>query len=64
MTLGSIVWVLIGAGWGGWLVATKLVRPLPWIDSVAHAFLGSWPGRLLALAIWAEAGWHLFGQRP
>jgi len=64
MTVGGLVWAVIGAGWVVWLVVTRLVRPLPGIDSVAHAFLGSWIGRVIALAAWAEAGWHLFGQRP
>ena len=64
MTVGAIVWAVIGAGWVGWLVVTQLVRRLPGIESVVHAFLGSWLGRLIALGAWAEAGWHLFGQRP
>lgn len=64
MTVGAAVWAVIGAGWVVWLVATQLVRPLPGVDSVVHAFLGSWLGRAIAIAAWAEAGWHLFGQRP
>ncbi len=64
MTAGAAVWVVIGAAWVLWLLATRLVRPLPGIESVVHTFLGSWAGRLAALAAWAEAGWHLFGQRP
>ncbi|HVC14426.1 MAG TPA: hypothetical protein VND62_06160 [Acidimicrobiales bacterium] len=64
MTVGAAVWAGIGAAWLVWLVASRLVRPLPGIDAVVKAFLGSWLGRVLALAAWAEAGWHLFGQRP
>ncbi|HTX62509.1 MAG TPA: hypothetical protein VMD28_02645 [Acidimicrobiales bacterium] len=64
MTVGAIVWTVIAAAWLAWLVVSRLVRPLPGVGSLAHAFLGSWLGRLIALAAWAEAGWHLFGQRP
>lgn len=64
MTVGAAVWVAIGVAWLVWLVATRLVRGLPGIDWVVHGFLGSWLGRTIALAAWAEAGWHLFGQRP
>jgi hypothetical protein len=64
VTVGAVVWAVIGAGWAAWLVVTCVVRRLPGIGSVVHAICGSWLGRLLALAAWAEAGWHLFGQRP
>lgn len=64
MTSGAIVWTVIAAGWVVWLVVTRFVRTLPGIGSVVHAFLGSWLGRVVAIAAWAEAGWHLFGQRP
>jgi hypothetical protein len=64
MTSGAVVWTVIAAGWAVWLVVTQLVRTLPGISSVVQAFLGSWLGRVIAFAAWAEAGWHLFGQRP
>jgi hypothetical protein len=64
VTVGAAVWAAIGAAWLAWLVVTRVVRPLPGIESVVRAFLGSWLGRIIALAAWAEAGWHLFGQRP
>jgi hypothetical protein len=64
MTVGAVVWTVIAAGWLAWLVATRCLRALPGIGSVVNAFLGSWLGRVLAFAAWAEAGWHLFGQRP
>ena len=64
MNAGGVVWVAIGAAWLTWLVVTRLLRPLPGIESVVRAFLGSWLGRIVALAAWAEAGWHIFGQRP
>ncbi len=64
MTPGAVVWTAIGGAWLAWLAVTRTVRPLPGIASVVRAFLGSWLGRIVALAAWAEAGWHLFGQRP
>ncbi len=64
MTVGAVVWIAIGGAWAAWLVTTTLVRRLPGVDSVVRSFLGSWLGRIVALAAWAEAGWHLFGQRP
>jgi hypothetical protein len=64
VTVGGAVWVAVGAVWLAWLVVSRLVGPLPGIASVVRAFLGSWLGRFIALAAWAEAGWHLFGQRP
>lgn len=64
MTVGAIVWAGIGAAWTIWLLVTALVRPLPSAVAVVRAFLGSWAGRCIALAVWGEAGWHLFSQRP
>lgn len=64
MTPGAAVWAVIGAGWVAWLVVTRLVGPLPGIERVVRLLLGSWLGRAVALAAWAEAGWHVFGQRP
>lgn len=64
MSVGLAVWTATGAVWVGWLVVTGLARPLPGIERVVRGVLQSWLGRLLALAAWAEAGWHLFGQRP
>lgn len=64
MTVGATVWAVIGAAWVTWLVATTLVRPLPGLARVLHAFVGSWAGRALSLAAWGGAGWHIFCQRP
>ncbi len=64
MTIGAAVWVLVGASWLAWSVVTRAVPTMPGIAAVLRAILGSWLGRLLSLAVWAEAGWHLFGQRP
>jgi hypothetical protein len=64
MTVGGIVWAVIGGAWAVWLVVTVVVPRLPTIAQVVRAFLGSWLGRFLALAAWGGAGWHLFCQRP
>lgn len=64
MTTGAAVWTAVGSAWLVWLVATRLARPLPGIETVVRLFLRSWLGRMIAIAAWAEAGWHLFGQRP
>jgi uncharacterized membrane protein YeaQ/YmgE (transglycosylase-associated protein family) len=64
MTIGDIVWAVIGAAWVLWLLATAVVRPLPGFLRVVRGFVGSWAGRAIALAAWAGAGWHLFCQRP
>ncbi len=64
MSVGAVVWVAIGTVWVLSLLAGRLVGPIPGISAVVRAFLGSWFGRMVALAAWAEAGWHLFGQRP
>ncbi len=64
MTVGGVVWTVVAAAWLAWLVVSQRVRSWPGIGSVVHALLGSWLGRVLAFAAWAEAGWHLFGQRP
>jgi hypothetical protein len=64
MTAGGVVWLALGSVWLLWLVVTRFVRGLPGIESVLHVVLRSWLGRVVAIAAWAEAGWHLFGQRP
>lgn len=64
MTLGAVVWAVIGAAWVAWVVVTLVVRPLPGIVRVARGFCSSWAGRAVALAAWGGAGWHLFCQRP
>jgi hypothetical protein len=64
MSMGAVVWSVIGGAWALWIAVTAVVRPLPNLASVVRAFLGSWAGRALALAAWGGAGWHLFCQRP
>jgi hypothetical protein len=64
MSLGAVVWVVIGAGWALLLLVTTVVRPLPGVLRVLHGCVGSWAGRFVSLAAWGEAGWHIFCQRP
>jgi hypothetical protein len=64
VTVGAVVWAVIGACWVVWLAATTAVSRLPGIERVVRAFLGAWGGRAVALAAWSYAGWHLFCQRP
>lgn len=66
MVAGAGVWLVIGVAVASFLVATLAIgrRRLPGVLDVAHVFVQCWAGRLLLLALWAEAGWHLFTQRP
>lgn len=64
MSIGDAVWAVIAGTWVIWTAVTAVVAGLPDLVDVVGAFLGSWAGRVLALAAWAGAGWHLFCQRP
>ena len=64
MSVGAVVWSIIGAAWAAWLVVTVAVRRLPGPVAALRVLLGSRTGRFLALAAWGAAGWHLFCQRP
>lgn len=66
LVYGAVVWLVLGVLLAAWLVVTTLAGPrrLPGIVDVARWFLCSWFGRIVILALWAEAGWHVFGQRP
>jgi hypothetical protein len=63
---GAIVWAVLAGATVLWLVVTQALGPrrLPGVVDVVRLFLRSWLGRMLALAAWAGAGWHLFCQRP
>jgi hypothetical protein len=63
---GGVVWLVLAVALLAWLVVTTLAGPrrLPGIVDVARWLVTSWLGRFVLLALWAEAGWHVFGQRP
>lgn len=71
---GAAVWLALALALLGWLVVTGLPslgsrrrlgsHRLPGIAAVVHWWLESWLGRIVLLALWAEAGFHVFGQRP
>lgn len=64
MSVGSAVWAGLAAAWAAWLLLSALHARVPGIGRVLGGLVASWPGRLLTLAAWAGAGWHLFCQRP
>jgi hypothetical protein len=66
VTTGGVVWAVLAGGVVLWLVVTTLERRrhLVGLMAVVRWFLACWSGRLLLLAGWAAAGWHIFCQRP
>ncbi len=66
VVVGGVVWAVLAAAVVGWLVFTQVAggRRLPGVSDVVRWFLRCWLGRLLLLAGWAGAGWHVFCQRP
>ena len=61
---GEAVWTVLAVASATWVVASWRSRGLVGPGGVVRWFLQSWTGRLVALAAWALAGWHLFCQRP
>lgn len=62
---GAAVWIVIAAALAGLLVTTAVHRRrLPTVVDMVHWWLESWWGRLLMLAFWAAAGFHVFTQHP
>jgi hypothetical protein len=62
---GTVVWLVLAGGVVGWAAVLALtswtrVGPRP----VLRWLLGSWASRLVLLAAWGAAGWHVFCQRP
>jgi len=64
VTPGAVVWLVIGAALGAWVVWSAWRRALPGPIALLRWFAQSWLGRVLALCAWGGAGWHLFCQRP
>lgn len=64
IVLGATVWAGIAGIGALWLAVTALSARLPHAGDLVRWFLGSWLGRLVAIAAWAAAGWHVFCQRP
>jgi hypothetical protein len=65
MTEGAAVWLVIASGGAVWLAALVMARgSLIGPIRVMRWLLSSWLPRLVVLAAWAAAGWHLFCQRP
>ena len=64
--LGANVWLAMAIGASAWLLVTFVAGPkrLPGLLDVLGAFLGCWAGRIFMLALWSEAGWHLFTEHP
>ncbi len=64
MNPGLAVWAVLGGAVVAWTALSALRPGLPDLARTGRALLGAWLGRLLLLAGWAAAGWHLFCQRP
>jgi hypothetical protein len=64
VTIGALVWLIIGAALLIWLLVTSLIRSSLSVVNVFDWLIRSPLGRVVAFAGWAVAGWHLFCQRP
>jgi hypothetical protein len=65
VSAGSALWLALGAA-ATLLAVAGEARPrrLPRLADLAHWWMASWVGRIALLAAWAEAGFHVFTQRP
>ncbi|MHB1972735.1 MAG: hypothetical protein ACYCR4_00380 [Acidimicrobiales bacterium] len=64
-TPGGALWLLLASAFVLWIVRTGTSRcRLVSLPALLRSWLGTWAGRALLLAAWAEAGWHLLCQRP
>jgi hypothetical protein len=66
---GSVVWLVVAIAIVVWLIFTEVAartgRPrVPRLSDATRWVVSTWPGRVLALAGWTVAGWHVFCQRP
>jgi hypothetical protein len=64
VSAGDVVWAVLGALWLGWALLSGLAISLPGPLAALRAVVATRAGRVLALAAWGGAGWHLFCQRP
>ncbi|MDA8296229.1 MAG: hypothetical protein M0004_06520 [Actinomycetota bacterium] len=64
MTTGTLIWLALAVLAGALVLVGALARRVPSVADVVHWWLESWLGRLVLLALWAEAGFHVFTQRP
>jgi hypothetical protein len=65
LVAGAAVWLVIAAGAGGWFAVVALSRGLligP--RRIMRWLLSAWLPRIVLLAVWGAAGWHIFCQRP
>jgi hypothetical protein len=62
---GAKVWIVLAAGLTVWSAAVLLSRgALFGPRAIVRWLLGAWSPRIMVLAIWGLAGWHIFCQRP
>jgi hypothetical protein len=66
---GATVWLVIAASGVGWLIAVAVATAtsrgtLFGPRHVVRWWLRAWLPRLMILAFWGVAGWHVFCQRP
>lgn len=61
---GGPVWAVLAAAAACWLLITARSARLVSLPDLLLLLLRTRVGRLLVLAAWAEAGFHVFSQRP
>ena len=62
---GATVWLILLAGIAVWSAVLARHRELLLGSRlIVRWLLSSWMSRIVLLAFWAIAGWHIFCQRP
>jgi hypothetical protein len=62
---GAAVWLVILTGTVVWLAVVALARGVFFGPGrIVRWLLNSWLSRIMVLAVWGLAGWHVFCQRP
>jgi hypothetical protein len=62
---GAVVWLVLGVGVVAWLIAAVMSRgALIGPRRIIRWLLSCWTSRIVMLAAWGIAGWHIFCQRP